>query len=147
MPFAQTPNSFSLVSFFMRLRISSAFTKYYINFHEWYFMSAATINRMQRTTGSSHCCRLNRHLLNCSSDGAQSRSHTHNEVHRCCGGTPMSLVIIIIIIIIMLGCITCCALHACLRFAQSSLALHASPLRPADLLRLCSARFFFDAGF
>ena len=35
----------------------------------------------------------------------------------------------------------------CLRFAQSLLAVHASPLRPADLLRLCSARFFFDAGF
>ena len=35
----------------------------------------------------------------------------------------------------------------CLRFAQSLLAAHASPLRPADLLRLCSARFFFDAGF
>ena len=58
-----------------------------------------------------------------------------------------SLTSLIIIIIIMLGCITCCALHACLRFAQSLLALHASPLRPADLLRLCSARFFFDAGF
>ena len=54
---------------------------------------------------------------------------------------------IIIIIIIMLGCITCCALHAGLRCAQVLLALHASPLRPADLLRLCSARFFFDAGF
>ena len=53
----------------------------------------------------------------------------------------------IIIIIIMLGCITCCALHAGLRYAQVLLALHASPLRPADLLRLCSARFFFDAGF
>ena len=49
---------------------------------------------------------------------------------------------VIIIIIIMLGCITCCALHACLRCAQVLLALHASPLRPADLLRLCSARFF-----
>ena len=53
----------------------------------------------------------------------------------------------IIIIIMMLGCITCCALHACLRFAQS---IACSACVSASSCRTCSAfapLAFFYAGF